>query len=278
MTQPSDLLISQWQSRRAPRFFSLVNGMWNAIDQRVNQPLQRLDEMRSIDTAVGIWLDYAGERLGVARPSTNVAGVPKFGFDTDPDSDLNVGFDQAPFESVRLTYSAQQPVGDVFYRTILKLQGGYLFSDSSVVDLNAVLQNALPGAVYRDHHNMTATVYMNGMDSDLLMAIEDAGVLYAPAGVQLTVNNWPAPTGLAAVPASDQVDLTWNDPDISDIIGYQYRQDYGTWVAIPLSDKDTVTYTVTGLTSETEYRFDIRIAVAGLIYGLESGLVVTTTA
>ncbi len=71
------------------------------------------------------------------------------------------------------------------------------------------------------------------------------------------------PTGLSAEAGNGQVELTWTDPDDGSITRYQLRQKkgraaWGSWAAIPSSDADTVSHTVTGLDNDVEYRFRIR--------------------
>ena len=74
-----------------------------------------------------------------------------------------------------------------------------------------------------------------------------------------------APANLEVVPANRQAVLTWDDPGDSTITKYQYRQavgegstDFGDWSDISGSSAATTTYTVTGLTNDTEYTFELR--------------------
>ncbi len=71
------------------------------------------------------------------------------------------------------------------------------------------------------------------------------------------------PAGLSAEAGNAQVELTWTDPEDDSITRYQLRQKkgraaWGSWAAIPSSDADTVSHTVTGLDNDVEYRFRIR--------------------
>ena len=78
----------------------------------------------------------------------------------------------------------------------------------------------------------------------------------------------PAPaavTNLAAVAGDQQVMLSWSNPNNASITGYQYRQstDSGSnwspdWTNITGSDKNTTSHTVTSLTNDTVYTFEIR--------------------
>ncbi len=79
-----------------------------------------------------------------------------------------------------------------------------------------------------------------------------------------------APGGLDAQASYRQVDLSWNDPDNSDIDSYQYRvsDDGGNtwdpdWTEIDGSDASTTGLTLTDLDHRTAYRFEVRVMVQG---------------
>lgn len=71
------------------------------------------------------------------------------------------------------------------------------------------------------------------------------------------------PTGLTARAGVEQVTLAWTNPSNSSITGYQYRQkagggSYGSWTNVPGSSSFTVSHVITGLTTGTQYGFQIR--------------------
>ena len=77
-----------------------------------------------------------------------------------------------------------------------------------------------------------------------------------------------APTDLTAEAGNAQVTLSWTDPEDDSITRYNLRQKkgsaaWGSWTAIPGSDADTTTHTVTGLDNDVEYRFRIRARNSG---------------
>ena len=79
-----------------------------------------------------------------------------------------------------------------------------------------------------------------------------------------------APGGLDAQASYRQVELSWNDPDNSDIESYQYRVsgDGGNtwdpdWTEINGSDDSTTGLTLTDLDHGTEYTFEVRAVVQG---------------
>ena len=75
-----------------------------------------------------------------------------------------------------------------------------------------------------------------------------------------------APRNPTARPGDTEATLSWDHPATYDQIwvsDYQYRQRAGTgawtsWAAVPGSDGETTSHTVTGLTNDTEYTFEIR--------------------
>ena len=67
MTTPNltDILIGQW--RDAPKLGGVVRLIQRFTDDAINAA-DRIQLMRDIDEAEGVWLDYLGELLGVDRP------------------------------------------------------------------------------------------------------------------------------------------------------------------------------------------------------------------
>ncbi|MCL2143112.1 MAG: fibronectin type III domain-containing protein, partial [Methanomassiliicoccaceae archaeon] len=117
----------------------------------------------------------------------------------------------------------------------------------------------------KDAHNVTGlspdTVYY------FIVVVEDgAGNKAAYSAVSVKTLAPPAaPTGLTAEPGNEEVTLSWTTPDDGGSTIINYQVSYGTnagyvrnWVDIPDSDENMTTYTVTGLTNGTNYRFEIR--------------------
>ena len=72
-----------------------------------------------------------------------------------------------------------------------------------------------------------------------------------------------APTGMTAAAGDGSVTLSWTNPGDATVTGYQYRSRHAgvawsAWTNVANSDADTTSYTVTGLTNGTEYRFKLR--------------------
>ncbi len=89
------------------------------------------------------------------------------------------------------------------------------------------------------------------------------------------------PTGLTAESlASQQVKLTWTDPEDAGIDKWQYQQkagsaEWGTWTDFPGSQASTKDHTFTGLTDGTEYKF--RVRAVNVVGNSPQSIVVTVT-
>jgi len=74
----------------------------------------------------------------------------------------------------------------------------------------------------------------------------------------------PAPSGLTATAGDGKVDLSWTDPSDSLISKYRYRvsddggMTWGNWTVISTSSAATTMHTVTGLTNDTPYSFELQ--------------------
>ena len=74
----------------------------------------------------------------------------------------------------------------------------------------------------------------------------------------------PAAPTVTAAPGDARVILTWTDPEDDSITGWEYRQKtgpngaFGDWTPIANSDAGTTTHTVTGLTNNRAYFFQVR--------------------
>ncbi len=90
----------------------------------------------------------------------------------------------------------------------------------------------------------------------------------ASAEVSATPPVLPAPAGLAAVAGDGEVALSWDDPGIATLAGWQvqYRAGAGAWSAwtdIPGSGAGTTGHTVTGLRNGRAWAFRLRMVGAG---------------
>ena len=103
------------------------------------------------------------------------------------------------------------------------------------------------------------------------------------------INTLAKPTGFTATPtgASGAVKLSWTNPNNNSITSYEHRSKttatatWGTWTGISSSGASTTSHTVTGLTNNTSYDFQIRakhtISESG-VTGTEEGVASDTKA
>ncbi len=90
-----------------------------------------------------------------------------------------------------------------------------------------------------------------------------------PASDEATATIAPAkPLNLRASAGPRQVTLSWRNPRVASITGWQYRQkagtgNYGGWTNIPDATATTTRHTVPGLTASTAYTFELRAVNAG---------------
>ena len=149
--------------------------------------------------------------------------------------------------------------------TIIKYQVRWKDSDDSnytawanIINPNLYATPPTPPTTY------TATGLTNGTTYTFEVRAGNGTGEGAASSVDATPIAIPnAPENLSAAAGSEQVTLSWDNPNDTSITKYQYRQktvtgDYGSWIDIPNSDKDTITHTVTGLTNGTRYTFELR--------------------
>ena len=145
--------------------------------------MAQLELLTSLDSAEGRGLDDIGERLGMPRPGVIAADFQRFGFAGSG----GVGFDQAPFTSVIPQLVPRRPVGDVYYRRLLRSRGVWLRSDAAAPALEAALRHVFPDAAYQDHQNLTLTVTYTEDLPNLDDIAREAGAVPRPAGTTLTI-------------------------------------------------------------------------------------------
>ncbi len=107
-------------------------------------------------------------------------------------------------------------------------------------------------------------------------------LLLIPAAVAEAQSAPAKPTGLTATARIQSVRLSWTNPNNSDITGWQFRRgtgdpvSWGSWTNFSGSFiGTTISREIPGLTSGTEYSFQIR-AVAGTVEGAASDTVSAT--
>ena len=169
------LLIDQWAGA------SNLNGIVRSFvgeGQVQIDALERMEEMRQVDTAEGVWLDYIGERVGLARPSAEDYSRT-FGFD-----DAGVGFDQGRMRDLG-PVQPRTPIGDELYRRMIKARGWLLLGYGNAGYMRRAVREIDPAAIMTDLDDMSFRVTTTQRDEMLIG--DKAGALPRPAGVRMVL-------------------------------------------------------------------------------------------
>ena len=177
MTTPNltEILIGQW--RDAPKLGGVVRLIQRFTDDAINA-VGRIQLMRDIDEAEGVWLDYLGELLGVDRPGVSDPTMdPRFGFDTAGEP-----FDTAPFRGAAIN-DAIYPLPDPVYQRMVKARAVAVLSDGTIYSFAKAVKEVDANANVYDFRNMSVMI---GTDNRRFMRLADQiGALPRTAGVQV---------------------------------------------------------------------------------------------
>ena len=155
-------------------------------------------------------------------------------------------------EKVELTWDGNSAIAH--YRVHTQSSGATLtpsdVESSGSGTTTATVENLFNGTEY--------TFTVQAVDTSVSPAV----ITGLPSSTTATPKPVPATPDLSAAAGSQQVTLTWTDPDDSSITKYRYRQKvgaatFGDWIDIAGSNADTIEHTVTGLTNGTEYTFTL---------------------
>lgn len=194
----TSLLLSQWQG--APKFSGLIErfiatwqqlaGSLTASDQPDTPATELkpgdgdLERMLHVDTAVGVWLDYIGKRVGLDRPSVLVdQSETTFGY---RDATATAPFDAAPFKGA-LSGVGRAPLNDTEFRQMIKARGVALTSRGNISSLRRAVEFIDPEADVVDNRDMTITVLTSR--STAIRRADTYGALPRAAGVRISVTD-----------------------------------------------------------------------------------------
>lgn len=172
------LLVGQYFD--SPRLQSAVQAPIDALQDDVIASFDELELMRQIDTAVGVWLDYLGARVGLRRPFTNLPDQDvRFGFEGP---DQSQGFDQAPFSGDSVN-DAVFPLPDQPYRQLIKARAVLVLGDGTFQTFVRAVRLIDATAGLRDERDMTIRV---ATSNRVFVELADrVGALPRNAGVML---------------------------------------------------------------------------------------------
>ena len=172
----SDLVIGQWESSTILR--GLVDIYKDAMQDEAVVAVEAVTDMRLIEKAEGVHLDWVGRKLGLARPSTtDPAQDTRFGFD-----EAGVAFDQRPFFGDQEN-AAVFPLPDATYRRMLRARAIALLSDGTMAALIRSIHAIDPGAVVSDQRDMTIRVVTSSQRQ--LELADEIGALARNSGVNI---------------------------------------------------------------------------------------------
>ena len=178
MTTPvlADILIGQW--RAAPRLRGVVDTVLQPILDDAVSAKQRIEVMKDVNEAIGVWLDRLGRTVGVERPATSdPAADIRFGFDL-----AGAGFDQHPFRGDAAN-DAVYPLPDAIYRRFVKARAVTVLSDGTFATYVKAVRLIDPNATVVDNRDMTVTV-TTALQS-LVELADGIGALPRTAGVMV---------------------------------------------------------------------------------------------
>ena len=170
------LLIPQWAG--SPKMLATVDAALDPLRNDALPALERIELMRRIDTAEGVWLDWLGARYGLRRPATaDPALDERFGFD-----DAGLGFDVAPFRG-DVSNDVLYPLPDALFRRFVKARTILDFADGTPQTFTRAVLVIDPGASVRDNRDMTIRIVTTAQV--LLELADSSGALPRTAGVRL---------------------------------------------------------------------------------------------
>ena len=177
-------------SQTDARLVALIDGITELVQEQIIDVIDQLERYRSIDTAVGVWLDYIGERLAITRPSTENTGISYFGYEGSG----SVGYDQGPYWSINPNLRGRVPIGDSYYRSMLKARALTVRSSGTLAHITAAAALLYDGTVTiteADGSGDTPALTILASDSreDFFQIVEPLvpRLLGIPAGVDLTL-------------------------------------------------------------------------------------------
>ena len=175
----TDLLVGQWSD--SPRLQASINALLDTVNEDVLPGFDDLNDMRNIDRAEGVWLDYLGIRVGLRRSATtDPSADSRFGFDTVAQA---TGFDQAPFRGDSVN-DAVYPLPDAIYRRFIKARATLVLGDGSFQTFLKALSFIDHSATAEDRRDMTVRIVAD--NQDILELADESGALPRTAGVRLS--------------------------------------------------------------------------------------------
>ena len=176
MTTLTDTLLGQWQA--SPRFRAIVTDILQPILDNGLDVFRRIELMRDIDEAEGVWLDYLGVLVGVRRPATTDPTLDdRFGF-----TEAGEQFDVAPFRGSTAN-AAVYPLPDATFRRFVKARAIMVLGDGTIRTFTDAVHEIDGSAVVVDNRDMSVTI--TTAMRPLVELADNIGALPRTAGVRV---------------------------------------------------------------------------------------------
>jgi len=161
----------------------LLQEIGKIMDSNLLSPLKRFNEVSSVDSAFGVWLDYVGYRYGIFnRPS--VVGVYGTGFGFDGAATAAT-FNTTPFFNP--DSDSTQPLDDEDFREFIKAKAGQLVTDCTPFNIYTDLLNFFEAVLIQDTYLMGEEVKLvSSKNSAIVQAVIDNDIVTKPAAVFLS--------------------------------------------------------------------------------------------
>ena len=135
----TDVLLGQWQT--SPKMRALVGDVLQPMRTQAIDALDKIERMRDIDQAEGVWLDVLGRLVGLERPSTTDSALDRrWGFD-----EAGEPFDTVPFHGT-LANAAIYPLPDGTYRCFVLARALLVLGDGTLQTFTLAVRAIDPGA------------------------------------------------------------------------------------------------------------------------------------
>ena len=173
-TDLTGVLLGQW--RASLKLRAIVTDILTPMRDEALVALDRIERMRDLDEAEGIWVDRLGAIVGYDRPATeNPALDQRWGFEGAGEP-----FDRHPFRGV---VDAIYPLPDTVYKRFIRARAVLVLGDGTLQTFRRAVQHIDPDVTVVDNRDMTVTVTTTLRE--LLELADATGALPRTAGVRI---------------------------------------------------------------------------------------------
>ena len=183
VTRHADLLISQYGS--SVRLVKLLENILSVFQEELVDPLLLLSDLALLDLAEGVWLDHIGVRLGFNRPLRLRSDLVYFSFGPGAN---RASFDGGGFRPLmpEADLANLVPVGDEWYRSLLRGRALALRLGDSVPDLEAICAAVFEGGGRVLEGLLSLEIHVSDSRPGFAQLASSSGVVPSPAGIAVS--------------------------------------------------------------------------------------------